>query len=78
MAQVLSQLDLVVARPLRGFLSLVLRFDIATQLYHFECNGWAHSYYRAWWLNCVGVLVCLLLLVAAWYAVQARSALLGS
>ena len=69
MGQVLSQLDLKIAEPLRRF-AAVLSFDVGAQLYRFECHGFAHDYYRAWWLNTVGQLAGLLLLVALWYAVQ--------
>ena len=99
MLQVLAVLDLAVAKPLREFAS-VLNFEIGAQIYHFECHGLEHSYYRAWlvsglrelsglqgpaidvidlvlrcdpppvgprWLNTVGTLALLLLLVVLWY-----------
>ena len=69
LGQVLSQLDLEVSEPLHRYTS-VLNIDIPAQLFHFECHGIGHDYYRSWWLSTVGQLAGLLLLVALRYTVQ--------
>ena len=67
MGQVLSQLQFHVAEPLRK-LAPLLSVNVLPQLYRFSCHGHGHSFYRAWWLNTVGQLAALLLVVALWYA----------
>ena len=71
MCQVLIQLDLAVASPLRGLRSMV-SVDLIVHIYQFECHGVAHSYYRSWWLSTVGQLALLLGLAVAWAAWQSQ------
>lgn len=71
MWQVLSQLDLQVATPLRQF-AAIFDFDVAAQLFHFACHGHGHNYYRGWWVSTVVQLAVPLSLVALWYCYKAR------
>ena len=68
MCQVLSQLHLKAAAPLRE-LALLVNFDITVQLLPLECFGVPYDYYRAWWLNNAGQIALVLAIAAIWYAV---------
>ena len=71
MCQVLTQLHLAVAKPLNA-LRGIFSVDVGGQVYHFECHGYAHSYYRAWWLNTVGQLLIMLVLLLVWATLRSR------
>ena len=68
--QVMLQLKLEVAEPLREFGTL-FDIDIAVMVYPLECHsGWEHSYYRSWWTNTVGQILLLLAVVALYFALR--------
>ena len=68
--QVMLQLELEVAEPLREY-STLFDIDIAVMLYPLECqSGWEHSYYRSWWTNTVGQIALLLVVVALYFALR--------
>ena len=68
--QVMLQLELEVAEPLREY-STLFDIDIAVLLYPLECqSGWEHSYYRSWWMNTVGQIALLMVVVALYFALR--------